>query len=112
MVNADVHCVFPQSQEASNICHLTGNLLLKVGIERTGTNNRLQTSTFVSCLFRRRLTLLLTPCEGLHLSGVRLHEIQDVIPAAAVQLAALQPVALVQPGPDVSAAAGVRLNNR
>lgn len=55
---------------------------------------------------------MLTICEGLHLSGVWLHEIQDVIPAAAVQLAALQPVALVQPGTDVSAAVGVQLTKR
>lgn len=41
-----------------------------------------------------------------------MHEIQDVVPAAAVQLAALQPMALVRPGPDVSAAAGVQLNHR
>lgn len=38
--------------------------------------------------------------------------IQDVVSAAAVQLAALQPVALVQPGTDMSAAAGEQKHHR
>lgn len=79
----------PQSQEASNICHLTGILLLKVSIDRAATKQQTISSVFVSLLFRRQLTSLLTVCEGLHLSGVWWHEVQDVILAAAVQPAAL-----------------------
>lgn len=104
--------MFPQSQDASNICHVTSILLLKVSINKTKTQKTNDLFILVSNLFYRIWVTLFTICEGLYLSGLRTHEIQDVVPAADVQLAALQPMALVRPGPDVFAAAGVQLNHR
>lgn len=48
--------------------------------------------------------------EGQHLPSFWSNWIKDVVSGAAVQPAAIQPVELVQPGPDVFTAAGEQQN--